>query len=159
VGNNSWTHPPFFSRHLVPQNVGNIIFVCYFLNIGLGPTNSQCSPHFSKQSIPGLFYLEPHRKVNATTLELSATNLKNLKQKPTNPFSNLDFLMVHGSWLKAHGSWPREARGGSWLMARCRPGPGDPEPRGARPGPGTKRRVSMAISSALKFQFTVNPES
>ena len=23
-------------------------------------------------------------------------------------------LMVHGSWLKAHGSWPREARGGSW---------------------------------------------
>ena len=36
-GNNSWTHPPFFSRHLVPQNVGNIIFVCYFLNIGLGP--------------------------------------------------------------------------------------------------------------------------
>ena len=25
-GNNSWTHPPFFSRHLVPQNVGNIIF-------------------------------------------------------------------------------------------------------------------------------------
>ena len=35
-------------------------------------------------------------------------------------------LMVHGSWLKAHGSWPREARGGSWLMARGRPGPGDP---------------------------------
>ena len=37
-------------------------------------------------------------------------------------------LMVHGSWLKAHGSWPREARGGSWLMARGRPGPGDPNP-------------------------------
>ena len=34
VGSNSWTHPPFFSRHLVPQNVGNTIFVCYFLNIG-----------------------------------------------------------------------------------------------------------------------------
>ena len=44
-------------------------------------------------------------------------------------------LMVHGSWLKAHGSWPREARGGSWLMARGRPGPGDPEARGAGPGP------------------------
>ena len=27
----------FVSRHLVEQNVGNIIFVCYFLNIGLGP--------------------------------------------------------------------------------------------------------------------------
>ena len=33
MGNNSWTHPPFFWRHMVPQNVGNIICVCYFLNI------------------------------------------------------------------------------------------------------------------------------
>ena len=33
VGNNSWIHPPFFWRHLVPQNVGNIICGCYFLNI------------------------------------------------------------------------------------------------------------------------------
>ena len=33
VGNNSWTHPPFFWRYLVPQNVGDIMFVCYFLNI------------------------------------------------------------------------------------------------------------------------------
>ena len=42
-------------------------------------------------------------------------------------------LMVHGSWLKAHGSWPREARGGSWLgpgpdlgLALGFPGPGRP---------------------------------
>jgi len=47
-------------------------------------------------------------------------------------------LMVHGSWLKAHGSWPREARGGSWLMARGRPGFGDPEAR-FRSGPGPAR--------------------
>ena len=33
--------------------------------------------------------------------------------------------MLDGSWLMAQGSWPREARGGSWLMARCRPGPGE----------------------------------
>jgi len=45
-------------------------------------------------------------------------------------------LMVHGSWLKAHGSWPREARGGSWLMARGRPDPGDPRAGGPGPGPG-----------------------
>ena len=95
MGNNSGMDSPFFSRHLVPQNVGNIIFVCYFLNIGLGSKKSQCSPHFSKQSIPGLFYLEPHRKVNATTLELRATNFKNLK-KHTNLFSNLGFLRKSG---------------------------------------------------------------
>ena len=41
--------------------------------------------------------------------------------------------MLDGSWLMAHGSWPREAREGSWLMARGRPGPGDP---GQAPGPG-----------------------
>ena len=82
---------PLFSRHLVPQNVGNIIFVCYFLNIGLGSKKSQCSSHFSKQSIPGLFYLEPHRKVNATTLELRATNFKNLKQNRPTCFQTLTF--------------------------------------------------------------------
>ena len=78
MGNNSWTHPPFFSRYWV------------------GVEKSQCSRHFSKKSIPGLFYLEPHRKVNATTLELFTTHFKKLKKKPTNPFSNLDFLVKYG---------------------------------------------------------------
>ena len=63
-------------------------------------------------------------------------------------FSMLDALdaclMVHGSWLKAHGSWPREARGGLWLMARCRPGPGDPEARRAGPRPEARLWVPMA---------------
>ena len=82
MGNNSWTHPPFFSRHLTLQNLRNINFLLDF-----------------------------------------------------SMFDALDAcLMVHGSWLKAHGSWPREARGGSWLMARCLPGPGEPEARGAGPG-------------------------
>ena len=61
-------------------------------------------------------------------------------------------LMVHGSWLKAHGSWPREARGGSWLMARGRPGRpgrGDPKARGAGPWPiiiGKKiKRVAIFV--------------
>ena len=53
-------------------------------------------------------------------------------------------LMVHGSWLKAHGSWPREARGSSWLMARGQPGPGDPKARGAGPGPGARFWVPRA---------------
>ena len=33
MGNNSWIHPAFFSRHLVEQNVPNRIFGCYFLNM------------------------------------------------------------------------------------------------------------------------------
>ena len=36
-------------------------------------------------------------------------------------------FLVHCSWLKAHGSWPREARGGSWLIAH------GSWPRGAGP--------------------------
>ena len=80
MGNNSWTHFPFFSRHLVAQNVGNIIVVCFFSILGRSRTENPCSPHFSKQSIPGLFYLKPHRKVSATELELFTTNFKNLKK-------------------------------------------------------------------------------
>ena len=61
VENNYGTHPPLLLRHLTLQNLRNINFILVF----------------SKQSIPGLFYLEPHRKVSATTLELRATNFKN----------------------------------------------------------------------------------
>ena len=67
-----------------------------FSQYWVGVEKHQCSRHFSKKSIPGLFYLEPHRKVNATTLEVRATNFKNLKTKPTNPFSNLDFFVKYG---------------------------------------------------------------
>jgi hypothetical protein len=81
---------------LVEQNVGNIIFVCYFLNIGLGPKTSQYFRHLFEKSIPGPFYSKPHRKVNATTLELSATHFKNRKKKTTNPFPNLDFFVKAG---------------------------------------------------------------
>ena len=97
MGNHSWMDSPFFSRHLVPQNVGNIICVCYFLNIGLGPTKSQCSRHFSKKSIPGLPYLEPHRKVNATELELRATNFRNF----TNNKSELPFTRLPSGSLES----------------------------------------------------------
>ena len=61
-------------------------------------------------------------------------------------------LMVHGSWLKAHGSWPRKARGGSWLMARDRPGLGDPEARGAGPGP-EKRLCPPQRNSQAKLKI------
>ena len=101
MGNNSWMDSAFVSRHLVPQNVGNIIFVCYFLNIGLGPTKSQCSRHFSKKSIPGLPRLEPHRKVNATTLYKFLKFLKLYEKRPT-CFQTLTFcrnLSFQKPWI------------------------------------------------------------
>ena len=52
---------------------------------------NQWSRHLFEKSIPGLFYSKPPRKVSATELELRPQNLKN-RQKPTNLFSNLDFL-------------------------------------------------------------------
>ena len=110
MGNKSWMDSPFFSRHLVPQKNGNMICVCYFLNIGLGSKQNQCSSHFSKQSIPGLFYLEPHRKVDATTLELFTTNFKNLNKKLTNLFSNLD-LFVKSGFPKTRDLSPAAPRG------------------------------------------------
>ena len=42
------------------------------------------------------------------------------------------------------GSGQREARRGSWLMARGQPGPGDPEARGAGPGPKARLWVHRA---------------
>ena len=91
MGNNSWMDSAFFLRHLVPQNVGHIICVCYVLNLGLGPTKSQWSRHFSEKSNPGLPRLEPHRKVNATTLYKFSQTFKTLRNT-ANLFSNLDFL-------------------------------------------------------------------
>ena len=91
MGNNSWMDSAFVWRHLVPQNVGNIIFGCYFLNIGLGPTKSQWSRHLFEKSIPGLFYSKPPRKVSATELELRPKNLKNRKINRPTCFQTLTF--------------------------------------------------------------------
>ena len=81
----------------------------YFLNIRSEFKQNQWSPHFSKQSIPGLFYLKPHRKVSGTTLELFTTNLKNLtKNRPTR-FQTLTFGRKLG--FQKPGICPRQAPG------------------------------------------------
>ena len=111
MGNNSWMESAFFSRHLVPQNVGNIIFGCYFLNICLLFSQyclkSKTELPFEK-SIPGLFYSKPPRKVSATELELRPRNLKNRKINRPTGFQTLTFcrnLSFQKSWI-CHG-FPR----------------------------------------------------
>ena len=63
-------------------------------------------------------------------------------------------LMVHGSWLEAHGSWPREARRGSWpgagpaLGTQRRAGP-DPDRERASGSPGPGRHLAMSHEPPL----------
>ena len=110
VGNNSGTHPPLLSRHLVLQNLRNINFPLILSRFPWRPTKSQWSPHFSKQSVPGLFYLEPHRKVSATTLELRATNFKNFTQNDQTVFKAWLFAEI---WVsKSPGFVPGSPPGG-----------------------------------------------
>ena len=91
MGNNYWIHPPFFWRHLVPQNVGNIIFGCYFLNIGLGPKKVNGLAICSKNQFRDYFIRNRLEKLVPLNWNFAPHNLKNRK-KPTNLFSNLDFL-------------------------------------------------------------------
>ena len=102
--NISWMDSLFFSRHLVPRNVGNIIFVCYFLNIAfvIFSMLSQIPNGTSlRKSIPGLPRLEPHRKVNATTLYNFLKLLKLCEKRPT-CFQTLTFcrnLSFQKPWI------------------------------------------------------------
>ena len=95
MGNNYWTHPPFFSRHLVPQNVGNITFVCYFLNIGLGSKKVNGLGTSPKNQIRDYFIWNRIEKLMPQLWNFSPQTLKTL-QKTTNLFSNLDFWPKSG---------------------------------------------------------------
>ena len=92
MGNDSWTHPPFFSRHLVPQNVGNIIFVCYFLNIGLGSKKVNVLLTSPSNQFRDYFIWNRIEKLMPQLWNFSPQTLKTSK-KTTNSFSNLDFLV------------------------------------------------------------------
>ena len=77
VGTNSWMDFPLFFATSGPTKRRKHYFWLLFSQYWTCSNKSQCSRHFSKKSIPGLPHLEPHRNVNATTLELFATNFKN----------------------------------------------------------------------------------
>ena len=71
------------------------------------------SPLPFEKSIPGLPRLEPHRKVNATTLYKFSQTFKTLR-KTANLFSNLDFLPKSGfpKTLDLSMDFPRIFHGG-----------------------------------------------
>ena len=96
MGNNSWMNSAFVWRHLVPQNVGNIIFVCYFLNIGFGPNKVNGLAICSKNQFRDYFIRNRLEKLVPLNWNFAPQNFKTPKNKPTNLFSNLDFLVKSG---------------------------------------------------------------
>ena len=150
MGNNSWIHPPFFSRHLVPHNVGNIMLVVIFsilcLLFSQYCLKSKTELPF-KKTILGLFYLKPPRKVSATELELRTTKLKKTKTKPTNLFSNLDFFGP--IW----GAPPRIFQGFPMDFPRIFHGFPTPPSLNFRGGRGSGRQISRPGSLGIYSIF------
>ena len=99
MGNISWMDSAFVWRHLVPQNVGNIISVCYFsqycvcyfLNIFSNP-NLPTSPENQIRDYHAWNRIE---KLMPQHWNFSPQTFKTL-QKTANLFSNLDFLPKSG---------------------------------------------------------------
>ena len=83
---------PLFLATSGPTKRRKHYFCLLFSQYWTWAEKSQWSRHLFEKSIPGLFYSKPPRKVSATELELRTTKLKKPKNKPTNLFSNLDFL-------------------------------------------------------------------
>ena len=97
VGNNYWMDSAFVSRHLVPQNVGNIICVffsqycvCYFLNLSRNP-NLRTSPKNQFRD-----YHAWNRIEKLMPLNWKNTQTFEILRKTANLFSNLDFLPNSG---------------------------------------------------------------
>ena len=83
---------PLFLATSGPAKRRKHYFCLLFSQYWTWAEKSQWSRHLFEKSIPGLFYSKPPRKASATELELRPQNLKKTKNKPTNLFSNLDFL-------------------------------------------------------------------
>ena len=91
MGNNSWMNSAFFATFGRTKRRKHYLCLL-FCQYWTWAQKNQWSRHLFEKLIPGLFYSKSPRKVNATTLELSATNFENLNNKTINLFSNLDFL-------------------------------------------------------------------
>ena len=112
VWNNYGTHPPFFSRHLVPQNLGNINLIFIFSILDRGPRKvndllASPSNQFRDYSIWNRI-----DKLVPLNWNCAPQTLKAL-QKTTKLFSNLDFLVKSG-FPTTRDLSPAAPRGVSW---------------------------------------------
>ena len=95
VGNNSGTHPPVLSRHLVPQNLGRIMFLVIFSILDGGPRKvndllTSPSNQFRDYSIWNRI-----EKLVPQHWNFAPQTLKTLKQTDQSVFK-LDFLVKYG---------------------------------------------------------------
>ena len=91
MGNNSWMNSVFFFATFGRTKRRKHYFRLLFSQYWTWVQKKQWSRHLPEKSIPGLFDSTPNRKVDATTLELSATFFLILKKRPTR-FQTLIFL-------------------------------------------------------------------
>ena len=96
MGNNSWMDPAFFWRHLVPHNVGNIMFGCYFLNIGFGPKQVNGLAICSKNQLRDYFIRNRLEKLVPLNWNFAPQNLKNRKENRPTCFQTLTLLVQSG---------------------------------------------------------------
>ena len=137
MGNNSLDSSPLFFATSGPTKRRKHYVCLLFSQYWVGVESTSKSPHFSDKSIPGLPRLEPHRKVNATTLYTISQTFKTLR-KTANLFSNLVFLpkSEFPKTLDLSMDFPRIFHGGR-------------RPTKNVPG-GTERRMHLTVPSSQK---------
>ena len=111
MGNNYGTHPPFLSRHLVPQNLRNIIFLFIFSILDGGPRKvndllTSPSNQFRDYSIWNRI-----EKLVPQHWNFAPQTLKTLK-KTYHVVFKLDFLVKSGFPKNPPGICPRQPPGG-----------------------------------------------
>ena len=101
MGNNSWIHPPFFGDIWSHETSETLFLFVIFSILDWGSNKNQCSSHFSKQSIPGLFIW--NRIENPTSKHYTNFQIlkKHCEKRPT-CFQTLTFCRNLGfqkSWI------------------------------------------------------------
>ena len=114
VGNNSGTHPPFFSRHLVPQNLRNINFLLIFSILDGGPRKVNDLLTSPSNQFRDYFIWNRIEKLMPQLWNFSPQTLKTFKKNWPTCFQTLTFCRNLGfqkpwicPWIFHGGVHPR----------------------------------------------------